>query len=66
MPTSERSVFPRICFNVYGKTYDWLSNHLRLSKSKIIELLSAYRAMNEFLNSHPAPDNVRKFSWFRG
>jgi hypothetical protein len=51
-------------FNIYGKTYDWLSNHLRLSKSKILELLSAYRAMNEFLTSHPAPDNVRKFSLF--
>ena len=51
-------------FHVYGKTYDWLSNHLRLSKSKILELLSAYRAMNEFLTAHPAPDNVRKFSLF--
>jgi hypothetical protein len=51
-------------FHVYGKTYDWLSNHLRLSKTKIIELLSAYRAMTEFLAAHPAPDNVRKFSLF--
>jgi len=51
-------------FQLYGKTYDWLSNHLRLSKSKIIELLSAYRAMNEFLTAHPAPDNIRKFSLF--
>src|SRR6266446_2931024 len=51
-------------FQVYGKTYDWLSNHLRLSKGKIIELLSAYRAMTEFLAAHPAPDNVRKFSLF--
>jgi hypothetical protein len=51
-------------FNGYGKTYDWLSNHLRLSKSKIMELLSAYRAMTEFLTSHPAPDNIRKFSLF--
>jgi hypothetical protein len=51
-------------FNVYGKTYDWLSNHLRLSKSKINELLSAYRATNEFLSTHPAPVNVRKFSLF--
>jgi hypothetical protein len=51
-------------FQSYGKTYDWLSNHLRLSKSKILELLSAYRAMNEFLTAHPAPDNVRKFSLF--
>lgn len=51
-------------FSVYGKTYDWLSNHLRLSKSKINELLSAYRATTEFLSTHPAPGNVRKFSLF--
>jgi hypothetical protein len=49
---------------VYGKTFDWLSNHLRLSKSKITELLSAYRATNEFLLAKPAPGNVRKFSLF--
>src|SRR6266581_2330738 len=51
-------------FSVYGKTYDWLSSHLRLSKSKINELLSAYRATTEFLSTHPAPGNVRKFSLF--
>jgi hypothetical protein len=51
-------------FHVYGKTYDWLSNHLRLSKSKIVELLSAYGATKEFLAAHPAPENVRKFSLF--
>jgi hypothetical protein len=51
-------------FNVYGKTYDWLSNHLRLSKSKIIELLSAYRATTEYLSANPDPGNVRKFSFF--
>src|SRR6266581_697648 len=51
-------------FHVYGKTYDWLSSHLRLSKSKIMELLSAYRATTEFLSSHPAAGNVRKFSLF--
>ncbi|MGH2365292.1 MAG: hypothetical protein ACRDHX_11675 [Chloroflexota bacterium] len=52
-------------YNVYGKPMDWLSNHLRLSKSKIVELLSAYRATTEFLDSHPAPGNVRKFSFFQ-
>jgi hypothetical protein len=52
-------------FHVYGKTYDWLSNHLRLSKSKINELLSAYRATTEFLTVHPAPGNIRKFSFFQ-
>jgi hypothetical protein len=52
-------------FNIYGKTYDWLSNHLRLSKSKIVELLSTYRATTEFLSIHPEPTNVRKFSFFQ-
>ena len=51
-------------FHVYGKTYDWLSNHLRLSKSKIFELLSAYSATTDFLAAHPTPDNVKKFSFF--
>lgn len=51
-------------FNAYGKTYDWLSNHLRLSKSKVNLLLSAYRATSEFLQAHSAPGNVRKFSMF--
>ncbi len=52
-------------YNVYGKTYDWLSNHLRLSKSKIVELLSTYRATTEFLAIHPEPANVKKFSFFQ-
>jgi len=51
-------------FHIYGKTYDWLSNHLRLSKTKIIELLSAYKATTEFLVAHPSPENVRKYSLF--
>jgi len=51
-------------FNIYGKSYEWLSNHLRLSKSKIKELLSAYRATTEYLGTHPAPSNVKKFAVF--
>ncbi len=51
-------------FNVYGKTYEWLSNHLRLSKGKIRELLEAYQAATEYLSLHPAPVNVRKFAVF--
>jgi hypothetical protein len=51
-------------FHVYSKTYDWLSSHLRLSKSKILELLSAYTATTEFLTAHPSPLHVRKFSLF--
>lgn len=51
-------------FNVYGKTYEWLSNHLRLSKGKIRELLEAYQAATEYLGLHPAPVNVKKFAVF--
>ncbi|MGD0481501.1 MAG: hypothetical protein ABSA42_15115 [Terracidiphilus sp.] len=51
-------------FHIYGKTYDWLSNHLRLSKGKIKELLGAYQAMSEFLSLFPAPMNIRKYSFF--
>ena len=52
-------------FHVYGKTYDWLSDHLRMSKSKISEHLAAYKATNDFLQLHPAPANIRKFSLFQ-
>jgi len=49
----------------YSKTYDWLSNHLRLSKSKIVELLTAYKATTEYLAANPAPENIRKFTFFQ-
>lgn len=51
-------------FYIYGKPYEWLSNHLRMSKGKIRELLTAYKAMTEFLQEHPSPGNVRKYSFF--
>lgn len=51
-------------YTVYGKSQDWLGNHLRLSKSKIVELLSAYKATTDFLQANPTPGNVRKFSLF--
>lgn len=51
-------------FQVYGKTYDWLANHLRLSKSKIKELLQAYQATSEYLNLFPGQANIRRFSFF--
>ena len=52
-------------FHVYGKTYDWLSDHLRMSKSKISEHLAAYKATTDFLQVHPAPENIKKFSLFQ-
>jgi hypothetical protein len=51
-------------YTIYGKTFDWLSNHLRLSRSKITELLHAYKATNEFLMANPTPGNVKKFTFF--
>ena len=51
-------------FNIYGKTYDWLANHLRLSKTKIKELLLAYQATKEYLGLFPGQANIRKFSFF--
>jgi hypothetical protein len=51
-------------FNIYGKTYDWLSNHLRLSNSKIKELLWAYQATTDYLALFPGQNNIRKFSFF--
>ncbi|MET4451899.1 ParB/Srx family N-terminal domain-containing protein [Bradyrhizobium sp. RT3b] len=52
-------------FHVYGKTYDWLSDHLRMSKTKISEHLAAYKATTDFLQIHPAPANIKKFSLFQ-
>jgi hypothetical protein len=52
-------------FTTYGKTYDWLSSHLRLSRSKIAELLSAYKATTDYLAAQPGASNVRKFSMFQ-
>jgi hypothetical protein len=50
--------------NRYHKPFDWLASHLRLSRSKIQELLFAHKAATEFLGAHPQPGNVRKFSFF--
>jgi hypothetical protein len=52
-------------FTTYGKTYDWLASHLRLSRSKIAELMLAYKATSDYLAAHPAPSNVKKFSMFQ-
>jgi hypothetical protein len=50
---------------IHGKTYDWLSNHLRLSKGKISENLRAYEAATDYLKRSPGSANVRKFSFFQ-
>lgn len=48
----------------YGKSLDWLADHLRKGRSKILQLLWAYDKTTEFLAVSPTPDSVRKFSFF--
>ncbi len=50
---------------IHGKTYEWLSNHLRLSKGKISENLRAYEAATDYLKTSPGSANIRKFSFFQ-
>ncbi|MGG5811829.1 hypothetical protein [Falsiroseomonas sp. CW058] len=49
---------------VHGKPYDWLTNHLRMSKSKVAEQLAAYDAMTAFLQVHSDPKYVSRFTLF--
>ncbi len=52
-------------YNVHGKTYEWLATHLRLSKSKITQYLKAYKWTTDYLEAHPDPKNLDKFSLFQ-
>lgn len=61
----EQAKYIHDLYHVYGKTYDWLSDHLRMSKGKISEALSSYKATTDYLHIHPAPANIRKFSFFQ-
>jgi hypothetical protein len=61
----EQAKYIHDLFHVYGKPYDWLSNHLRMSKSKISEHLAAYKATTDYLHVHPSPANIKRFSFFQ-
>ncbi|MGH2448342.1 MAG: hypothetical protein ACRDFS_07040, partial [Chloroflexota bacterium] len=61
----EQAKYIHDLYVVYGKPYDWLSSHLRLSKSKISENLAAYKATTDYLQAHPSPANIKKFSFFQ-
>lgn len=50
--------------HISGKTYDWLVNNLRLSRSKVSEFLAAYEAMTAFLKVHSDPQFINRFSLF--
>jgi hypothetical protein len=49
----------------YGKTYDWLATHLRLSKARITQDLKAYKWTTDYLEEHPDPKNLEKFAFFQ-
>lgn len=49
---------------ISGKTYEWLTSNLRLSRSKVSEFLAAYEAMTAFLNVHSDPKCITRFSLF--
>ena len=50
-------------FNMHGKTYEWLTNNLRMSKSQVTQILGSYKAMTEYLATNPK-DRITKFSFF--
>ncbi|MGO8904134.1 MAG: hypothetical protein ACLQMH_00755 [Solirubrobacteraceae bacterium] len=52
-------------YHVYGKTYDWLATHLRLSKSSITQQLKAYKWTTDYLEANPDPKNLEKFAFFQ-
>ena len=49
---------------VHGKNLEWLTIRLRMSKSAVSMILGSYRAMTEYLASHPA-DRITKYSFFQ-
>jgi hypothetical protein len=50
--------------NEYGKPYEWLATHLRMSKSKITQQLKAYKWTTEYLRDNGDPRNLEKFNFF--
>ena len=49
---------------LHGKPYEWLTNHLRIGRSKIAEYLAAYDAMTAFLQKHSDPKYINRFTLF--
>jgi hypothetical protein len=52
-------------FHEFGKTYEWMATHLRLSKSRINQDMKAYKWTTDFLAKHPDPKNLDKFAFFQ-
>jgi hypothetical protein len=54
-----------VLYEQFGKSYEWLATHLRLSKSRITQDLKAYKWTEEFLAQNPDPKNLDKFAFFQ-
>jgi hypothetical protein len=52
-------------YHQFGKPYEWLAIHLRLSKSRITQDLKAYKWTTDFLAENSDPKNLDKFAFFQ-
>jgi hypothetical protein len=52
-------------YTEFGKPYEWLAQHLRLSKSRITQDIKAYKWTTAFLGENPDPKNLDKFAFFQ-
>jgi hypothetical protein len=50
--------------HLFNKTIDYLSYHLRLSRTTIWLNVKGYELAKEFLAQYPSPENIQKFSYF--
>ncbi len=49
---------------VYGKTYDFLATHLRWSRSKLSQKISAYEETKAYLERTGDPQGISRFTFF--
>src|SRR5437660_995249 len=49
---------------VFGKTYDFLATHLRWSRSKLSQKISAYEETKAYLERTGDPQGINRFSHF--
>jgi hypothetical protein len=50
--------------NVYNKTYDYLASHLRWSRTKLAQKITAYEETKNYLESTGDPQGATRFSFF--
>jgi len=48
----------------FGKTYDWLSNHLRWARGKLAQKIAAYQETKAYMERTSDPQGANRFSHF--